>query len=103
LAPFYETRYEKLADWNLDLLEWVQVSLKIKSEVAALETRPEIEAEYINGLRPSNFQDPEFVRGLPVYGQVFQDRIGFQPNMSIMDLLFNEGNNSRSLIAKAFI
>jgi WbqC-like protein family len=103
LAPFFETRYEKLADWNLDLMGWVFHALKHKNEVTILNERPEAVPELLDRLRPSNFQDAVFVKGLPVYGQVFQDRIGFQPNMSIIDLIFNEGNNSRSFIANAFI
>ena len=30
----------------------------------------------------------------PEYHQVFQDKIGFLPNLSIVDLLFNEGRGS---------
>lgn len=103
LAPFYETRFDKLADWNLELLRWVSVTLKLNFEIVTLDTRPEIDPVYLNALRPSNFQEPVFVQGLPVYGQVFQDRIRFQPNVSVIDLVFNEGNNSRSLIANASI
>lgn len=32
------------------------------------------------------------------YRQVFEERIGFQPNLSILDLLFCEGKNARSLL-----
>jgi hypothetical protein len=32
------------------------------------------------------------------YGQVFEDRIGFQPNMSILDLLFCNGPASAGLL-----
>jgi hypothetical protein len=103
LATLYETRFDKLADWNVQLLHWVFGTLKVKLEVAVLHTRPEIDPEYLETLQPANFQEPALVRCLPVYGQVFQDRIGFQANMSIIDLIFNEGNNSRALVAKASI
>jgi hypothetical protein len=35
---------------------------------------------------------------MPKYYQVFEDKIGFKPNMSIIDLLFSEGNNALSLL-----
>jgi hypothetical protein len=34
------------------------------------------------------------------YRQVFEERIGFLPNLSILDLLFCEGKNARSLLLK---
>ncbi|MEY4875668.1 MAG: hypothetical protein RL708_817, partial [Bacteroidota bacterium] len=35
---------------------------------------------------------------LPKYYQVFESKTGFLPNMSIIDLLFAEGNNAMSFI-----
>ncbi|MBA2748463.1 MAG: WbqC family protein, partial [Tatlockia sp.] len=32
------------------------------------------------------------------YSQVFEDRLGFQPNLSILDLLFCEGPNAINLL-----
>jgi hypothetical protein len=40
--------------------------------------------------------DPHFK---PVaYPQVFADRCGFVPNLSILDLLFNEGPNAENIL-----
>jgi hypothetical protein len=36
-------------------------------------------------------KQPEFPVNLPVYTQVFEEKHGFVPNLSILDLLFNEG------------
>lgn len=102
-APFYVKHYDKLADWNLDLMAWILDSLKVKIEITTWKDCPGSSPTQVKAVRPSNFQEAEFIHGLPVYAQVFQDRIGFLPNMSIIDLIFNEGNNSRSLMAKAFI
>ena len=32
------------------------------------------------------------------YSQVFEDKIGFKPNLSILDLLFNAGPQTKSLL-----
>ncbi len=35
---------------------------------------------------------------LNAYSQVFEEKHGFIPNLSIVDLLFNEGNNAASYL-----
>jgi hypothetical protein len=47
---------------------------------------PEYPADVIDIRNAKNIEDP-----LPRYYQIFEDRIGFQPNLSILDLLFSEG------------
>ncbi len=50
-----------------------------------------------NKILPKNFQkDRENWK--PRYPQVFEDRVGFQPNLSILDLLFCEGPNAINLL-----
>lgn len=46
---------------------------------------------------PKNFQAYEGVQW-PVYSQVFEDRLGFQPNLSVLDLLFCEGPNAKNVL-----
>jgi hypothetical protein len=84
----------------MELLNWVLKVLKTDIDVRIL-TSKEADGyswEVLNNLKPSNFQDQKFTRDLPVYAQVFQDRTGFQANVSIIDLIFNEGNKTRSLL-----
>jgi hypothetical protein len=50
-----------------------------------------------NKWKPTNFQEDASVK----YFQVFEDRIGFQPNLSILDLLFCEGPNAIYLLKNA--
>lgn len=58
------------------------------------------EIDYRNTLLPRNFQvNRENWR--PKYSQVFEERLGFQPNLSILDLLFCEGPNSINLLEKS--
>jgi hypothetical protein len=35
------------------------------------------------------------------YNQVFAIKHGFQPNLSILDLLFNEGSNTLEILQKS--
>jgi hypothetical protein len=103
LSALYQTQYEFLFQWNLDLMKWVLRMMKTDSDLRTLSYR-EVDGyswEVLNNLKPSNFQDLKFTQDLPVYAQVFQDRSGFQANVSIIDLLFNEGNKSRSLLTGA--
>jgi hypothetical protein len=85
--------------WNFDLLNWLKrmmgADLSINLELMD-ETK---ELSHNNSLiRTSNFQHHSFITHLPVYTQVFADRIGFQPNVSVLDLLFNEGKRSLTLL-----
>ena len=49
--------------------------------------------DYREVIRPKHpGADPDFVPRR--YYQVYQQKFGFQPNLSILDLLFNEGNES---------
>jgi hypothetical protein len=46
---------------------------------------------------PKNFQeDKNFVK----YNQVFEDRTAFQPNLSILDILFCEGPETNSILKR---
>ena len=103
LFALYQTQYEFLYQWNLDLMKWVLRMLKTDTDLRTLASKGAdgYSWEVQNNLKPSNFQDLKFTQDLPVYAQVFQDRSGFQANVSIIDLLFNEGNKSRSLLTDA--
>lgn len=102
LQMLYDRQYERLHEWNLDILEWVLHQLKVSPQITIApektdEYQPfDFQAPY---LKPSNFNHETFCRDLPIYAQVFQDRLGFQSNMSIADLIFNEGNKSHPLLA----
>jgi hypothetical protein len=48
-------------------------------------------------IHPGNFQDPA-LWNFPRYSQVFEDRLGFQPNLSILDLVLCCGPAGRELL-----
>jgi len=93
LAPFYEKRFEYLFDYNEQLFQFILKSMKIKVELRYTETfepnYPEL-ADYRQSINPK--QEPDIIQ--KPYFQVFEDRKGFIKNLSIVDLLFNQGPHS---------
>ncbi|ASU34885.1 WbqC family protein [Mucilaginibacter xinganensis] len=90
---FYEKKFDYLFDYNEQLLLFILKAMKIKLEVKyteSYETAYPGLADYrssINPKRESEFQQKP-------YFQVFEERKGFLKNLSIVDLLFNQGPNS---------
>ena len=95
---FYEKQYEFLFDFNLELLKATLSVLKMKKGFA-------LTAEYEKtpvgrtDLRSARNSQPESA-GFPRYLQVFEERNGFMPNLSILDLIFNLGPQSTGYLAK---
>lgn len=90
LAPFYEKNYTYLFDYNVELFELLLRMLKIKQPLQFTEN---YQAEYPNltDLRYGmSAKTPTDIEQKP-YFQVFEDRLGFLKNQSIVDLLFNQG------------
>jgi hypothetical protein len=97
--PFYETQERFLFDLNRKMLDKLVELVGLKADITLsdsyrLDDNP---SDYRNLIIPKNSPpDPRFS---PVpYHQVFNDRLDFQPNLSIIDLLCNEGNNSSTII-----
>ena len=86
--PFYEQRYEFLADFNMQLHHTVCELLGLEREVVVLDS---VDASPdAPDCRP--LAEPStVVAGQQTYYQVFEQRNGFLPNLSIADLLFNMG------------
>lgn len=107
LEGFFLKKEVFLFDLNTRIIFWLKEILKASCTidiVAAPEALEEMQP--VTDLRdrwlPKNFQQeqplPEPGQIIPSYFQVFEDRIGFQPNLSILDLLFNEGPNASVLL-----
>lgn len=103
LELLYQTPTEFLVDWNLACWNWsiqklgwsVETSLT-NSTGTVVEVTKWLDLR--NQILPKNvgekFPDPV------VYRQVFEDRTGFLPHCSILDLLFCEGKNARSILLR---
>ncbi len=97
-APYFEmifsTRYEKLVDLNWALTKQLM-------ELIGIPVMPKLLQEYVDAndedcdLRPKR-REQGFSH--EPYVQVFYDRVPFEGNLSVLDLLFCEGPNSLSVL-----
>lgn len=98
LELIYNRPFELLADWNICCLEWVKEKLSWQTEIRYTKSAVPFQSDGIRDLRsrvlPKNFMEWEPVK----YRQVFEERTGFLPNLSILDLLFNCGPHAYELL-----
>jgi len=101
-APFYEKKYEFLFDFNEKLRMLICQLLDIQPQI---QYTTSFEADVENDFRwispKQDIADPSFL--LKPYYQVFQDKHGFLPNLSIIDLLFNTGNEGILILRDSFV
>ncbi len=90
LIPFYEKKWEFLYDLNEELLHLMLRFLKIKVEYRYTndfqKDYPE-QSDFRYSIHPKRREGKDAKR----YFQVFEERNGFLPNLSIVDLIFNQG------------
>ncbi len=109
LEAVYKKRYDLLADWNWDCFEWALRALKLSIPVSGTNEFCEGYegvnwVDWRGKLLPKNRQSGGPLAGpdrqAPLkYRQVFEERVGFIPNLSILDLLFCEGREAGRLLA----
>lgn len=87
--PLFEKKQEFLMDLNLELFELVNSSLGIKIDAQKTTEYFHDVTEYIDFRSLVNGKKD--VTQIEEYTQVFSNKHGFIHNLSILDLLFNEG------------
>jgi hypothetical protein len=92
LEHLYESKPARLIDFLMNCHLWIQLQLKGKWQLIDLESIPETELikwdRHYHSFLPKNYNKIEN----PIkYQQVFEEKVGFIPNLSILDLLFCVG------------
>lgn len=104
LLPFYQSRHERLVDFNSDLLKallgFLEVDIKVRKTEEFRKQVPQGILDLRSAFSPK--AKPEsHVTSIEPYFQVFSHKFGFTPNLSIIDLLFNEGTFSKQVLMRA--
>ncbi len=108
LRPFFEKKWEFLLDFNLAITEKMCELLDIRPNIqlttAYGQQAPDDDepadscrqtplADFREAIQPKHPAPDNEFEARPYY-QVYRQKHGFLPNLSILDLLFNEGNES---------
>jgi len=92
--------YDSLVELNTALLNWTNKIIKLNNSIAfskSYQAKDELIdiVDNRNLFMPKDFQAQH---DIIKYTQVFEGKIGFQPNLSILDILFCEGPAAKNLL-----
>lgn len=94
IRPFFERRWDYLFDFNMEITQKMCELLDVIPHILPTDEycNDEID-DFRDAIRPKHpLPDADFQ--LRRYYQVYEQKYGFLPNLSILDLLFNEGNEA---------
>ena len=103
--PFCEKKFDFLVDYNEQLCQLVCQLIDIDTSFQRTESYVAEPSNTIIDLRDAIHPKKELMNdasfsAVPYY-QVFQERLGFLPNLSIIDLLFNMGPEAILVLQKS--
>lgn len=91
LLPIFEKKHNFLMDLNLEVFDLITRCLRMKIEYTKT-------TEYLHEINSNEITDFRFLANgkkdhsqFESYTQVFDDKFGFINNLSVLDLVFNEG------------
>jgi hypothetical protein len=105
IRPFFERKKKYLFELNMEVLETLCELLEIENNTQLSSDFEHVPADTLNfreALSPKKQKakpDPHFHPR--EYTQVFHDKFGFIPNLSILDLLFNAGPQSALVLKES--
>lgn len=90
-------RYDTLLELNHKLMQYLLLKLKIDCQIEfTAEFSPFVATDDLR--MTLTCKSSQANKKLPSYSQVFEDRLGFQSNLSVIDLLFNLGPEARAYL-----
>ena len=99
IKPLFERKFDYLVDLNAEAMDIVNrllmmddMTINVSETYIPAQT---VELDLRNQITPKTHLD-DFCQ--KEYYQVFSEKYGFQPNLSILDLLFNLGPESRVVL-----
>jgi len=114
-SPFFEYYRDDfealyLRPWNF-LLDFNQALNEVVLELLELDVAVKLTSDFEKTPDAIDYRSVVLPRKEPydqhfrplAYTQTFSDRFGFVPNLSIIDLLFNVGNESGRVLASSFV
>jgi hypothetical protein len=96
IAPIFEKKYKYLQDINIDTFLFITDALQLNSDFSKTGNY-EVETTK-NDCRFLAEKKHQPKKQVEKYTQMFDDKHGFIPNLSILDLLFMEGPNALSFL-----
>jgi len=98
IEAFYNQKFQYLHHFNAEQLKWILKVFKQKKEIIYTESYFENQKtdsiiDLRNSIHPKEEITDESIRALleKPYYQTFSTKFGFVPNLSVLDLIFNEG------------
>ncbi|RYD58723.1 MAG: hypothetical protein EOP56_03815 [Sphingobacteriales bacterium] len=102
LRKIFDTSFTKLSEFNLASVRWLSEQLRVKVEMdiadAYKANYSQEDIDLRKSFKPGIEKTP--ITDLQPYYQIFADRTGFLPNLSMLDLLFAEGPHSMQWLQK---
>ena len=96
LKPVFETRFERLIELNDAALQAVLKMLKVQKEIVhTTDYVHDVENDLREAFSP---KAKVKVDSFPSYYQVFNNKFPFEPDLSVLDLIFNEGPEAISYL-----
>ena len=101
MVRIFERPYTYLLDVNIDTIETVLACffMNISFDTTSVyEKEPQCkDYRYLSSAKK------EYPVTMPLYHQIFSDKHGFIPNLSILDLLFHEGPNATEYLTQVIL
>jgi len=99
LLPFFTRNWTFLWDFNQEIQTKILELLDLQPVICFTEVyKNKLDDAFLDLRETIHPKKESQLSSLKPYYQVFEQRYGFQPNLSIIDLLFNMGNESQLII-----